>query len=97
MKRGAGTLAILVGVMLLGGVVTAGLAGGVPIIIQSTDPNASPFEATPQQAGQFVFWIFFVLSNVIVVGGILAGIFYLGSREVKRAKEMPILSERNSE
>lgn len=97
MKRGVGTLVILVGVMLLGGLVTAGLAGGVPIIIQSTDPNASPFEATPQQAGQFVFWIFFVLANVIVVGGVLAGIFYIGNREVERAKEMPSLSERNSD
>ena len=95
MQNGVRNLAILVGVMLIGGILTAGFSGSVPTIIQTTDPAASPFEATPEQAALFVFWIFFVVANMVVVGAILAGLFYLGNREVKRAEEMPNRLERS--
>ncbi len=86
MRSGVQTLALLVGVTLIGGILTAGFSGTVPTIIQTTDPAASAFEATPEQAALFVFWVFFVLANMIVVGGVLAGVFYLANREVKRAE-----------
>jgi hypothetical protein len=89
LRDGVKNLALLVGVMLVFGVLTAGFSGSVPTIIQTTDPAASAFEATPEQAALFVFWVFFVLANMIVVGAILAGLFYLGNREVKKAEQMP--------
>lgn len=89
MRSGVQTLALLVGVTLIGGILTAGFSGTVPTIIQTTDPAASAFEATPEQAALFVFWVFFVLANMIVVGGVLAGVFYLANREVKRAEVTP--------
>lgn len=93
MRRGVIILIVLMAIMLGGGVFTAGLFGDPPTLIQSTDPNASVFEATPEQALQFTFWIIFVLVNLIGAGATLAILMWRGNIEVKKANAMPNASE----
>lgn len=94
MQRGVIILAGLMIVLIGGAGLTANLAGEAPTIIQSTDPNASVFTATPEQAAQFIFWIMFVLGNVVVVAGILAVLLWRTHHAVANAKEAPIVGER---
>ena len=93
MNRAVAVLALLVIITIGGGIITAGLGFNVPTIIQSTDPAASPFSATPSQALQFVLWILFVIVNVIGAGLTLAFILWLGSRELKVVEQMPNRAE----
>lgn len=88
MKR-VGILAGIVIILLAGGVFTSQLFSGVPIIVQSDLPDASPFEATPQQAGLIIFWVGFVVFNIVGAGLTLAFVMWRGSVEVKRAQAMP--------
>ncbi|QPC80797.1 hypothetical protein G4Y79_13875 [Phototrophicus methaneseepsis] len=83
MRRSLGALVIFVVILLVGGVFTAGIFGGVPMIIQSQNPDASVFQATPEQANQFIIWIAFVIINVIGAGVTLALLFWFGNRELK--------------
>lgn len=94
MRRGVLILAGLVVLVIAGGVLTAGIGAGIPTIIQSTDPAASPFAATPEQANLFLFWIAFVIFNLVGAGLTIALIFWFLSREVKVVNEMPNRSER---
>lgn len=96
MKRVA-ALAFLVIIVIVGGGLTSQLMTEAPIIIQSDVPDASVFEATPQQAAQFIFWTLFVLGNVVVVGLVLAFLFWRGNVEVRKAEAMPKASEQRPE
>ena len=89
MKRGLVTLIILIAIMIGGGVLTAGLLTDAPVLVQSTDPNASVFDATPEQALQITFWVFFVLFNLVGAGVTIALLMWRGNVEVKRANAMP--------
>lgn len=94
MQRGLIILAGLVIVMIGGAGLTANLATEAPTIIQTTDPNGSVFTATPEQAAQIIFWILFVVGNIVVVAGIFAVLLWRGHKEVKTAKELPVVGER---
>lgn len=75
--RRTGILAVLMIIVITGGVLSSGLFDiNTLLVIQTDNPDASTFEATPVQAFQFFFWVFFVLGNVVVFGGILALVFY---------------------
>lgn len=94
MQRGLIILAGLVIVMIGGAGLTANLAGEAPTIIQTTDPNGSVFTATPEQAAQFIFWILFVVGNVVIVAGILAVVLWRSHNAVVKAKDLPTVGER---
>lgn len=97
MRRGLIFLAFLLIVMIAGAGLTSQIAPSVPTMIQTADPNGSVFEATPIQAGQFIFWVGFVLVNVVGAGLTIAGLLWLGNREVTKAKAMPTRAELNAE
>ncbi|MCS6834553.1 MAG: hypothetical protein NZ750_00860 [Anaerolineae bacterium] len=90
MKQYLTVMGVVVALLIAGGAVSSGLIdlSGLQII-QTNDPNASAFEATPEQANQFFFWIIFVIINVIGAGLTLALLFWLGNRAVERAKALP--------
>lgn len=96
MRTGLIVLAGLVIIMIGGAGLTSQLAPSVPTVIQTADPNASAFEATPLQAGQFIFWVVTVIGNVVLLGAGLAGLLWLSNREVSKAKAMPTLEERRA-
>lgn len=93
MRRNLTVIAFLLVIMIGGGVLTAGVGFGVPIIIQSENPAASPFSATPGQATQLILLIGFILFNVVGAGVTLAVLLWFGSREVERAKRTPNRAE----
>jgi hypothetical protein len=97
MKRGVAILAGLLIITIAGGVLTSGLGFEIPIIQQSNDPAASFFEATPNQSLYLLLMIGFILFNVIGAGLTFAFLFWIGNREVKRAKAMPTLAERREQ
>ena len=79
-------LGILIGLMaitVICGAISAGLLndplGGL-LIQQSSNPDASPFNATPVQAFQLIVWIGFVLINLIGAGLTIAVFFWLMNR-----------------
>lgn len=79
-------LGILIGLMavtVLCGAISAGLLnqplGGL-LIQQTSNPDASPFTATPVQAFQLVAWIGFVIINMIGAGLTIAAFFWLMNR-----------------
>lgn len=84
MRKGLVLLIFFLVIMLGGGVLTSGLFSGAPIVQQTSDPNGSVFVATPEQAGQFIFWVFFVLANVVGAGLTLAVVMWRGQVEVAR-------------
>jgi hypothetical protein len=88
--RRVAVLAGLVMLLLAGGALSSQLFGDAPIIVQSETPDASVFEATPQQAAQFIFWVGFVIVNLIGAGLTLAFFMWRGHAEVRRAGEMPL-------
>jgi len=90
-------LAIFVIILLVGGAFSSGLIPSAPVLTQSIDPNASVMAVTSEQANQLVFWVIFVLVNVIGVGVTIAVLIWLGSRAVKNAKAMPKASATTSE
>ena len=87
MRRSLGILIILM-VIMIGATSLFQLGLSVPTIEQTTDPNGSVFEATAEQAGMFIFWVLFVLGNVVVVGGVLGILFWRGNVAVARANAM---------
>lgn len=89
MKRGLVTLIVLLAVTLAGGAITSQVFRADVSIIQTTNPNASVFDATPEQAAQIIIWIAFVLFNLVGAGVTLALLFWFGSRAVARARAMP--------
>lgn len=79
-------LGILIGLMLVTvmcGAISAGLLnaplGGL-LIQQTSNPDASPFTATPVQAFQLIAWIGFILVNMIGMGLTIAAFFWLVNR-----------------
>lgn len=88
MKR-VGILAFLMIVVIAGGVISSGMLSdplsGL-LIVQSSEPNASPFVATPQQAMQIVFWGGFVIFNVLGLALTLALIFWFLNRSLVRER-----------
>lgn len=89
MRRGLLILAGLVALIIFGGGLTSQLLTEAPIIIQSENPDASVFKATPEQANQFIIWVVFVLVNVVGAGLTLALIFWGGNKQVATARAMP--------
>ncbi|MGJ3239017.1 MAG: hypothetical protein ACFE0Q_09970 [Anaerolineae bacterium] len=97
MKRGVLILGFLLAVTVAGGVLTSGVGFGIPIIQQTTDPAASAFMATNNQALLFLGVVGFILFNVIGAGLTLAFIFWLLNKQVKIAQETPTLEERRQQ
>lgn len=92
--RRVGFLAFFVILVIAGGGLTAQLLQDAPILIQSEIPDASVFEATPQQANQFIFWVVFVIINVVVVAAVLALLMWNGHRGVRVAENTEARSTR---
>jgi hypothetical protein len=85
-------LVILVGFVILLTVFGAGSAGllpSLPFLVQTTDPNASPMMATPEQANQLVFWVVFVIINLIGAGVTLALVMWFLGRATNHARSLP--------
>jgi hypothetical protein len=85
-------LGILVGVVILLTVFGAGSAGllpSLPFLVQTTDPNASPMMATPEQANQFIFWVVFVIINLIGAGVTLTLVMWFLGRATNHARSLP--------
>jgi hypothetical protein len=88
--RRTGILAVLMIIVITGGVLSSGLFNiNTLLVIQTDNPDASAFEATPVQAFQFFFWVFFVIGNVAVVGGVLALVFYVLNRMLTQERSTP--------
>lgn len=96
MKRGILLLAFLVAITIAGGVITSGLTLEIPVIRQTSSPDASVFEATPEQANLLTIWIGFVLFNLVGAGVTIMILFWLGNREVARANAMPSRPQQTS-
>lgn len=94
MKR-LGILIFLLVVVLAGGAISSGLLNDPlrGLLIQQTgDPNASVFDAPPQQAFQLILWIGFVIMNLIGAGVTLLIFFWLMNRAlagVRRGQQPP--------
>ena len=97
MKRGVLILAGLLIIMIAGGVLTSGLGFSLPTIQQTNIPAASFFEATGDQQIYLLLMIGFIMVNIIGAGLTIAFLFWIGNREVKRAKAMPTLAERREQ
>ncbi|MEM9951965.1 MAG: hypothetical protein AAF846_10210 [Chloroflexota bacterium] len=97
MNRGVQILGFLLAITIAGGVLTADVAFGIPIIQQTMDPAASAFMATNGQAMLFLAVVGFILFNVIGAGLTLAIIFWFLNKQVTIAKEMPTLEERRQQ
>ena len=93
MKRGVAILAFLLIITIAGGVLTANVGFSIPTMQQTNDPAASFFEATPNQAVYLILMVGFIVVNVLGAGLTAAFLFWLGSREVKRAEATPSLAE----
>jgi hypothetical protein len=96
-KRGVAILALLLIIMIAGSVLTANVGFEIPTMQQTNNPAASFFEATPDQAIYLLLMVGFILFNVIGAGLTVAFLFWIGNREVKRAKAMTNLAERREQ
>lgn len=90
MRKYAFLIVILI-ILVAGGVLTAiDQAGGfeklIPYLQQTSNPDASPAYATQWQAEQLVFFIGFLLVNLIGIGGTIAFIMWALDRQVRVAK-----------
>ncbi|MCU0480082.1 MAG: hypothetical protein MUE54_02590 [Anaerolineae bacterium] len=86
--------AFLIVILLIlagGGILTAvEQAGGfekiIPYLQQTSNPEASPAYATQWQAEQLVFFVGFLLVNLIGIGGTIAFIMWALDRQVRVAR-----------
>jgi uncharacterized SAM-binding protein YcdF (DUF218 family) len=85
-NKGLGTLVVLMAILLFFGAGSAGLLPPLPILTQTTDPNANPTMVTPEQANQFVFFVIFVLVNLIGAGGTIALLLWFLGRATSHAR-----------
>lgn len=90
MRKYAFLVVILV-ILAAGGVLTAiQQAGGfervIPYLQQTSNPEASPAHATVWQAEQLIFFIGFVLVNLLGIGGTIAFIMWALDRQVRIAR-----------
>jgi hypothetical protein len=86
------SVAILVGVVLVlfvGGAITAGLVGIDLGLITTDVPEASVFEATPEQAMLLMVLVGIVLGSLIAIGGAIAFVMYRSDVALKRARNAP--------
>ena len=84
-------LIVILIILVAGGVLTAvDQAGGfeklIPYLQQTSNPDASPAYATQWQAEQLVFFIGFLLVNLIGIGGTIAFVMWALDRQVRVAK-----------
>ena len=93
MKRGVAVLAFLLIVMIIGGILTTGVWGGVPTIEQTANPLGSYFRTTPGQATVFFLVVGFILFNLIGIGATIALALWFFNREVKVTENRPNRSE----
>lgn len=83
-------LGIIVGILVIlaigGGLTTLLQDGGVgnilPFLQQSSNPEASPMEATSWQTEQFFLMVGFILFNMIGIGLTIAAIMWFLNRQV---------------
>jgi hypothetical protein len=87
--RKLGILAGFVILLTVFGAGSAGLLPSVPFLVQTADPNASPMMATPEQANQLLFWIVFVLINLIGAGVTLTIVMWFLGRATNHARNLP--------
>lgn len=87
--RKLGVLAGFVLILTVFGAVSAGLVPGLPFLVQTDDPNASTMMATAEQANQLVFWVIFVLINLIGAGVTLTIVMWFLGRATNHARSLP--------
>lgn len=86
-------LLVLVGLLLLGGFLTAqillnGPSGALPgLIVQTLDESSSTLAVGPGQAVAFIIFVLFTLGTLISSGGILALLFRHLDRQAAEAKK----------
>lgn len=81
-------LVVIAGALVFGGAITSELSKQSNLaIIKTDDPNASVFVATPDKATALFLMVGFIVANVVVVGAVLALIFYFLDRNVRLAKD----------
>ncbi len=89
------TLAIWVGAIILliiGGGLTVQMRSAdddakvLPFLVQVDQPEASVFEATPQQAQHFVVYAIFAIVNLVGIGATIAVVLWLLHRGVLRSR-----------
>jgi hypothetical protein len=84
--------AVVLAVLAGGGALSAGLsqiesATSVPgAVVQTRDPEASPFMAADWQAHQFFLLTGFIIFNLVGIGATIALIFWFLSRQVASVK-----------
>jgi hypothetical protein len=87
--RKLGILIGLIAVTVLCGAISAGLLNdplsGL-LIKQTSNPDASPFTATPVQSMQMVLWVGFILFNMIGAALTLALFFWLMTRSLSNVR-----------
>jgi hypothetical protein len=88
-KRGVGFLAIIVLIMLVGSVLTAGVWGGLPVMKQTADPMGSYFQAPPGKAFAFFILVSALASGAIINGLVIGGVIWFLNREIKITAQMP--------
>jgi hypothetical protein len=87
--RNLGILAVIVIILLVFGAGSAGILPKAPVIMQTTDPNASVTMATPEQANQLFFFIVFVIINLVGAGATIAVLFWFLGRATNNARSLP--------
>lgn len=92
-----GILAVIVVILLVFGAGSARLLPGLPVLVQTADPNASVMAATSEQANQLFFFVIFVLINLIGAGVTIALLMWFLGRATSYArttenKPMPVLN-----
>lgn len=91
-------LIVIIGALVFGGAITSELSKQSNLaIIKTDDPNASVFVATPDKATALFLMVGFIVANVVVIGGILALIFYFLDRNVRVVKGDASVSSANTE
>lgn len=86
-------LVIIVGILIVlagGGMLTTQLVSQgsdlgslMPYLQQTTDPAASPLQAEPWQAEQFILLVGFILFNMVGIGATIALIMWFLDRGVR--------------
>jgi hypothetical protein len=90
--KNLGTLIVIVVILLVFGAASANLIPKAPVLVQTTDPNGSVLQATPEQANQIGFWVVFVLVNLIGAGVTLGLVFWFlgrGTSSVRGVENQP--------
>lgn len=97
MKR-LGILVLILFALIAGGAITSQLTGSSDLrVIKADSPDASVFEATPDQSTAFFLMVGFILFNIIGAAVTFMLIFWLLDRGIRSVKGTPAAQGQASE